>query len=574
MKYHQWPVTLRLYNVISIVLLNLSLAFFVVFIILICSNKTYFLEWTLGGSYHSFTLSFVIDFIASLFLSVVFFISGNVVGYRRSYISIDKDADRFILLVLSFIISMVFLITSPNIVTILLGWDGLGLTSYALVIYYPTKKSRRAGIVTVIRNRVGDICILLSIAWFSVVGDYNYFVWTLTDNFLSTYWVPLLIVLSALTKSAQIPFSAWLPAAMAAPTPVSALVHSSTLVTAGVYLLIRFGEFNQGFISSFLFFISVITMFISGLVAVFEFDLKKVIALSTLSQLGVIIFSISLGLYLVAFFHLIIHALFKAILFLCAGAIIHGVGGSQDIRFYGGQIQNYPIIAACLNIANLSLCGIPFISGFYSKDLIVEIAAQGTWNQFLILIMFLSLGLTVMYRFRLVYLRLVKFSRGVSCSILCDLDKLIVNPIVLLAVVSLFSGARLSWLIFSTPYLIVLPSYLKIGAIIIISTSILLSYAITNSTWGVLFFNKLIMFSGIIWFIPLLTGQAIRRSVINHGSIILKNIDQGWLEIIRVGLLSYLLNLFNKISYYLQSNRLKSHFIVFVFWLITIIFLI
>jgi NADH-ubiquinone oxidoreductase chain 5 len=164
---------------------------------------------------------------------------------------------------------------------------------------------------------------------------------------------------------------------MAAPTPVSALVHSSTLVTAGVYLLIRFGSFTVGFISIFLFFVSVITMFISGLVAVYEYDLKKVIALSTLSQLGVIMFSISLGLYTVAFFHLIIHALFKAILFLCAGAIIHGVGGSQDIRHYGGQIYSYPVIASCLNIANLSLCGIPFISGFYSKDLIVELAAQG-----------------------------------------------------------------------------------------------------------------------------------------------------------------------------------------------------
>lgn len=168
-----------------------------------------------------------------------------------------------------------------------------------------------------------------------------------------------------------------MPAAIAAPTPVSALVHSSTLVTAGVYLLIRFGSFNLGYTRMFLFFVSVVTMFISGLVAVYEFDLKKVIALSTLSQLGVIMFSISLGLYLVAFFHLIIHALFKAILFLCAGAIIHGIGGSQDIRFYGGQIVNYPVIRVCLNIANLSLCGIPFISGFYSKDLIVELAALG-----------------------------------------------------------------------------------------------------------------------------------------------------------------------------------------------------
>lgn len=129
---------------------------------------------------------------------------------------------------------------------------------------------------------------------------------------------------------------------------------------------------------SILFHVSVLTIFISGLVAVYEYDLKKVIALSTLRQLGVIIFSISLGLFKVAFFHLIIHALFKAILFLCAGAMIHGVGGSQDMRHYGGQVRSYPVIGACLNIANLSLCGVPFISGFYSKDLIVELAAQNS----------------------------------------------------------------------------------------------------------------------------------------------------------------------------------------------------
>ena len=164
---------------------------------------------------------------------------------------------------------------------------------------------------------------------------------------------------------------------MAAPTPVSALVHSSTLVTAGVYLLIRFGGFLRIEINHFLLAISTLTMFMSGLVANYEYDLKKVIALSTLSQLAVIIFSTSLGLFQLAFFHLVIHALFKALLFLCAGAMIHGIGGSQDIRHSGRLIKNFPLIGVCLNYANLSLCGFPFLAGFYSKDIIVEIASQG-----------------------------------------------------------------------------------------------------------------------------------------------------------------------------------------------------
>jgi NADH-ubiquinone oxidoreductase chain 5 len=163
---------------------------------------------------------------------------------------------------------------------------------------------------------------------------------------------------------------------MAAPTPVSALVHSSTLVTAGVYLLIRFSSLSRESMNWALFVIASLTMFMSGLVAFYEYDLKKIIALSTLSQLGVMIFSISIGLPQLAFFHLVTHALFKALLFLCAGVIIHGNQNSQDIRSYGSLILNFPVIGSCLNLANLSLCGLPFLSGFYSKDIIVELAAQ------------------------------------------------------------------------------------------------------------------------------------------------------------------------------------------------------
>lgn len=198
---------------------------------------------------------------------------------------------------------------------------------------------------------------------------------------------------------------------MAAPTPVSALVHSSTLVTAGVYLLIRFHGFFNG-VNEVLFLLSTLTIFMSGLVATFEYDLKKIIALSTLRQLAVIIFSISLGLYDLAFFHLIIHALFKALLFLSAGAIIHGVGGSQDIRFYGGRVKNFPIISVCLNYANLSLCGFPFLAGFYSKDLIIEIACQGSFNQILVILIFIAVGLTVAYRARLTFTAFVRSPRS------------------------------------------------------------------------------------------------------------------------------------------------------------------
>jgi len=185
-----------------------------------------------------------------------------------------------------------------------------------------------------------------------------------------------------MTKRAQIPFSAWLPAAMAAPTPVSALVHSSTLVTAGVYLLIRFSPALGGVEQRVLLLLAGLTMFMAGLGANFETDLKKIIALSTLSQLGVIMGILALGYAKLAFFHLLAHALFKALLFMCAGSVIHSVGGTQDIRSIGGLIYSMPLSITSINLANLALCGTPFLAGFYSKDLILEVAFSRAVNEF------------------------------------------------------------------------------------------------------------------------------------------------------------------------------------------------
>jgi NADH-ubiquinone oxidoreductase chain 5 len=184
-------------------------------------------------------------------------------------------------------------------------------------------------------------------------------------------------------------------------------------------------------------------MFISGLVANFEYDLKKIIALSTLSQLGIIIFAIAIGMYELAFFHLVIHALFKALLFLCAGTAIHSIGGSQDIRVYGGISQNFPVIGVCLNYANLSLCGIPFLAGFYSKDLIIEIAAQRTLNQFILIVLFISVGLTVRYSLRLTIYTFVDFPNGRISRFVCDQDRTIRLPMINLTLFSLLSGATL-----------------------------------------------------------------------------------------------------------------------------------
>lgn len=239
-------------------------------------------------------------------------------------------------------------------------------------------------------------------------GSFNYVFYLMFikgDEFIQV--ITWLILLAAFTKRAQIPFSSWLPAAIAAPTPVSSLVHSSTLVTAGVYLLIRFNFSIRDNLKFYGLLISVLTIFISGLGANFEFDLKKVIALSTLSQLGLIMRILFLGNYKLAFFHLLTHAIFKALLFICSGCIIHNFLNSQDIRFMGGLILQIPLTCIFFNISNLALCGFPFLAGFYSKDLILEFGSFNIINFIVYFLFYFSTGLTMSYSFRLSYYSIV-----------------------------------------------------------------------------------------------------------------------------------------------------------------------
>jgi len=208
---------------------------------------------------------------------------------------------------------------------------------------------------------------------------------------------------------------------MAAPTPVSALVHSSTLVTAGVFLLIRFFPLLDNLVLSSLFYLSVLTMFIAGLGAMFEYDLKKIIALSTLSQLGLIIFILSLGFYLFSFMHLLTHAMFKSLLFLCAGVFIHGSSGFQDIRFFGYVSGVFPYVSFLMVTSSLALCGFPFLAGFYSKDKILESCMMREINLFCVILLFVSVLMTSVYSFRLIK-RLFLFEQKVIYGNLCDFN--------------------------------------------------------------------------------------------------------------------------------------------------------
>nr|YP_009560241.1 NADH dehydrogenase subunit 5 [Oxysarcodexia terminalis]QAA79139.1 NADH dehydrogenase subunit 5 [Oxysarcodexia terminalis] len=552
-----------------------SLLSFLLGIIFIMNDYSVFIEWeVVSFNSMNIVMTLLFDWMSLVFMSFVLMISSLVIFYSKEYMESDYKINRFIMLVLMFVSSMMLLIISPNLISILLGWDGLGLVSYCLVIYFQNVKSYNAGMLTALSNRIGDVALLLAIAWMLNYGSWNYvFYLEVMKSDLEMMIVGSLVMLAAMTKSAQIPFSSWLPAAMAAPTPVSALVHSSTLVTAGVYLLIRFNiVLSSSWMGNFLLLISGLTMFMAGLGANYEFDLKKIIALSTLSQLGLMMSILSMGYMKLAFFHLLTHALFKALLFMCAGAIIHNMNNSQDIRLMGSLSLMMPLTSSCFNVANLALCGMPFLAGFYSKDLILEVVSLSYINMFSFFLYFFSTGLTVCYSFRLVYYTMTGDSNFSSLNMLNDEGWVMLKSMMGLLILSIFGGSMLSWLIFPTPVVVVLPFYLKLLTLFVCIVGGLSGYLISNIS--LFFYNKALnnynssYFLGSMWFMPYISTYGIMNYSLIVGQMAVKSFDQGWSEYFGGQQLYYNLVKNSQLNQVLQNNNLKVYLLSFVLWIV------
>nr|QVM79316.1 NADH dehydrogenase subunit 5 [Agapanthia daurica] len=557
--------------------LFLSVGFFMGSLNLLIKDYSLILDYNvISLNSSSIVMSILLDWMSLMFMSFVMLISSMVIFYSEEYMSEDMNLNRFILLVVMFVLSMMLLIISPNLISILLGWDGLGLVSYCLVIYYQNLKSYNAGMLTALSNRIGDVALLMSIAWMLNFGGWNYIYYLdymIMDK--SMKLITYLVVLAAMTKSAQIPFSSWLPAAMAAPTPVSSLVHSSTLVTAGVYLLIRFNFVFSEELKYILLLIASMTMFMSGLGANFEFDLKKIIALSTLSQLGLMMSILALGNYDLAFFHLLTHALFKALLFMCAGSIIHSMSNCQDIRFMGNLINQMPVSCTYLNICNFSLCGLPFLSGFYSKDLIVEVMSMNYLNIFIYVIFYVSIGLTVCYSFRLMYYSLSGSFNYISLNSLGEMTGSMIKGMSGLIFFVIFSGSMLSWLIFPIPYFICLPLLMKVMTLIFIISGLYLGYELAKFKISYnsqsLKYLTLSTFLGTMWNMPIISTLGINYFPLNKGEIYIKNFDQGWLEYYGSKNLGFNLKKVSSWMQLLSNNHLKVYFMLTVFWLVLVL---
>nr|QUB07118.1 NADH dehydrogenase subunit 5 [Donacia flemola] len=515
----------------------------------------------------SYVMIFLFDWISLMFMSFVLFISSLVIYYSKSYMKSDLFLNRFIYLVILFVFSMMLMIISPNLLSILLGWDGLGLVSYCLVIYYQNIKSFNAGLLTILSNRIGDISLLMAIIWMMNFGSWNFMFYTeIMKNDFIMKLISYLVILAAFTKSAQIPFSSWLPAAMAAPTPVSSLVHSSTLVTAGVYLLIRFNLFFSLNLTYLFLFFSSVTMFMSGLAANFEYDLKKIIALSTLSQLGLMMSILFLGDYYLSFFHLLIHALFKALLFLCAGMMIHNLNNCQDIRYMGNLVSYIPVTCVYFNICNFSLCGLPFLSGFYSKDLIVEVMSMMYLNIFIYMIFYISIGLTVSYSFRLMYYSLIGNFNYLNLINFHE-EKFMLKGMSGLIIFVIIMGSIMNWLMFFKPVFICLPNLMKMFTLFMILMGMWIGKEVSKF---MLFYNlksKKMHFFALMWNLPMISTFGINFYPIYMGLSYYKLTDLGWFEYYGANNLMVILKFLSQYFQLLSLNHLKIFFLLMITWL-------
>jgi len=342
----------------------------------------------------------------------------------------DPHLLRFLALLSIFTFCMLILVTSSNLIQLFFGWEGVGLCSYLLVNFWFTRiQANKAAIKAMVVNRFGDISFLIflslfyyifrtfDILVFMVIYESYKFVY-LNFYFFSIHFYSLLsffLLFAAVGKSAQLGLHTWLPDAMEGPTPVSALIHAATMVTAGVFVLIRlYLIIDFSLIKSFIFFFGCLTALFGSLVAVYQNDIKKVIAYSTCSQLGYMIVACALGQYNLALFHLFNHAFFKALLFLSAGVILHSLSDEQDMRKMGGLLNFLPFTYCCLFIASYALMGLPFLSGFFSKDLILEISfftvkISSICSFYLIL---WAAFFTAFYSFRLIFLVFYQIPKG------------------------------------------------------------------------------------------------------------------------------------------------------------------
>jgi len=423
-------------------------------------NNVVIASWINSGSLNV-NWSIKIDALSSVMLVVVTLISSLVHIYSIGYMSHDPHKPRFMAYLSLFTFAMLTLVTSDNFLQLFFGWEGVGLCSYFLIGFWFKKDSANAAAIKAfIVNRVGDFGFALGIFLiFYLFGTVNYNevfllipetldqeIYFFGINLKSIDLICILLFMGAMGKSAQFLLHTWLPDAMEGPTPVSALIHAATMVTAGVFLVVRCSpifEYSQ-IALNIICIVGMTTAFFAATVALVQNDIKKIIAYSTCSQLGYMFFAAGIGAYNVAIFHLFTHAFFKALLFLGAGSVIHSLNNEQDIRKMGGIWRKLPYSWGLMIVGTLALSGFPFFSGFYSKEAIIEFAylKGNTLGYYVVAIGIFTALLTAIYSWRLIFKTFhgTYENKELKIDSIHESPYVMLVPLIVLAIGSIFSG--------------------------------------------------------------------------------------------------------------------------------------